>query len=291
MYGRCTPAPAGVQGRDIPLPAQVRRRARHARRPRGAAGPAPQPGARPSPAAAPSTTSTELDHRYLSTRRTARRAARRPSSSPSGPDWCSISSRRSAPTSSGPRRSDSCNGPCGPGRPTRTSRSSATPRPNGCPSCPSWCVDRAGAYLHHNFVVSRPQRPVRHPVAGRVLVRRSVWTSPARHRPRPVAPVRAGDRRRVRRDQARLGPGQLQLLHRRGDVRLHRGRGRPRRPRRLAAAARLPLRPVPRTLAHHRDGIVEPPLRLSHLRYDADGSAAVPVPSRAGRRRTRWPSI
>ena len=60
-----------------------------------------------------------------------------------------------------------------------------------------------------------PQRPVRHPVAGRMLVRRPVRAPAARHRPRALARVRARDRRRLRGNQARLGAGQLQLLHQR----------------------------------------------------------------------------
>ena len=89
---------AGVQGRGVPLAAQVRRRPGHARRAGRPPGPAAQPGAdgarrrhgrlrqrRPSTTTSP-------------TRRTARRAAPRRSSSRSAPGWCSSSSRPSAPT-------------------------------------------------------------------------------------------------------------------------------------------------------------------------------------------------
>ena len=82
------------------------------------------------------------------------------------------------------------------------------------------------------------QRPVRDPVARRLLVRRAVRSSAARHRHRDVARLRARDLTRLRGHQARLGPGELQLLHQRGDVRLHRRGGRARGTRRLAAPAR-----------------------------------------------------
>ena len=52
-----------------------------------------------------------------------------------------------------------------------------------------------------------------------------------------VARVRARDLPRLRGDQARLGAGQLQLLHQRGRVRVHPRRGGPRGDRGLAAAA------------------------------------------------------
>ena len=59
-----------------------------------------------------------------------------------------------------------------------------------------------------------PQRPLRHPDARWLLVRRALRAPAAAHRPRPVARVRAADRRRLRGHQARLGAGQLQLLPR-----------------------------------------------------------------------------
>ena len=96
----------------------------------------------------------------------------------------------------------------------------------------------AGRYLHHNFVVVAAQRPVRHPGPRRLLVRRPVRSPPARHRPRALARVRARDHRRLRGHQARLGAGQLQLLHLRHRRRLHRRGGAAGRPRRLAAARR-----------------------------------------------------
>ena len=102
----------------------------------------------------------------------------------------------------------------------------------------SFVVRRPGGrYLHHNFVVAAAQRPVRHPVPGRLLVRRAVRAPPARHRPgrshRFEQEIIAG----CEGIKPGLGPGQLQLLHLRGDVPLHRGGGRPGRHARLAAAA------------------------------------------------------
>ena len=86
------------------------------------------------------------------------------------------------------------------------------------------------------------QRPLRHPVARRLLVRGTLRPPTARHRHRAQPRVRARDHRRLRGHQARLGARELQLLPVRRRRRLHR-RGRAAgRPRRVAAARRLPLR-------------------------------------------------
>ena len=72
-----------------------------------------------------------------------------------------------------------------------------------------------------------------------------------------LARVRARDRARLRGDQARLGPGELQLLHQRGGVRLPRARGRARRARGLAARC-------PGTASSPRPGCgATPPARRS----------------------------
>ena len=142
----------------------------------------------------------------------------------------------------------------------------------------SFVVRRPGGrYLHHNFVVVAAQRPVRHPVPRRLLVRRPVRAPPARHRPRALAPLRAGDRRRLRGHQARLGPGQLQLLHLRGRVPTTSSRRS-----HLVATHGWALLPEYRFdpytgLWRHRDGLVEPPLRLAQLHYDADGPLRWPA--------------
>ena len=89
------------------------------------------------------------------TRRTARRAARRRSSSRSAPGWSSSSRRPSASRRSGPheerllRPRDR-----GLARRARRSRSSATSTPSGSRSCRSSCARPSGRYLHHNFVVA-----------------------------------------------------------------------------------------------------------------------------------------
>ena len=66
------------------------------------------------------------------------------------------------------------------------------------------------------------QRPVRDPVAGRLLLRRSLRPPAAGHRHRAQPRVRARDHRRLRGHQARLGAGELQLLPLRRGRRLHR---------------------------------------------------------------------
>ena len=96
------------------------------------------------------------------------------------------------------------------------------------------------------------QRPLRRPVPRRLLVRRALRPPAARHRHRAVARVRARDHRRLRGDQAGLGARQLQLLRLRRGGRLHRRGGPPGGPRRLAAARRLPLRARDRALAAPR---------------------------------------
>ena len=45
-------------------------------------------------------------------------------------------------------------GRCGSGRPSRRSRCSATPTHRGSRSSRSWCARPSGRYLHHNFVVA-----------------------------------------------------------------------------------------------------------------------------------------
>ena len=135
------------------------------------------------------------------------------------------------------------------------------------------------------------QRPVRHPVAGRLLVRRALRAPPARHRPRHQPRVRTRDLRRLRGHQARLGPGQLQLLHHRAGLRLHHRGGRPGREPRVAAARRLPVRRGHRALAaRRRAGGPAPAPDRRQLRLRRDDLAG-PSPAhgrrRAGRRARR----
>ena len=92
----------------------------------------------------------------------ARRAARRRSSSRSGPASCSGSSRRSGRRRSASARSRSSAARSSAGQLTRTSRSSATRPSTGCRSCRSSSGCRTPArmdagghrYLHHNYVVA-----------------------------------------------------------------------------------------------------------------------------------------
>ena len=123
------------------------------------------------------------------------------------------------------------------------------------------------------------QRPVRDPVARRLLVCRALRAPPAGHRHRDLARVRARDRARLRGDQARLDPGQLQLLHQRGGVRVPARRGRPRGERRVAVPARLRLRARDRPVAPPRGppGAAREPARRP-LRRRADGLAVAPPP-------------
>ena len=166
---------AGLQGRDLHLAAQVHRRARAPRACWWSSGAVPQPRARRCPAAArsptstrPSTaTSTDIEHarggRHAGDRRVDPRRARVPAEGGGG--------RRGDP------RARAVVHPAGDrtlGARTRTSRSSAAMtraaavdrlvrrRPATGPTLPAPQLRRRAA-----------QRPVRHPVAGRLLVRRA----------------------------------------------------------------------------------------------------------------------
>ena len=88
----------------------------------------------------------------------------------------------------------------------------------------------------------RVERPVRHPVARGLLVCRTVRSPPVGDRPRSLTRVRTRDHSRLRRHQAGLGAGQLQLLHRRRHVPLHRRRRGAAGRRGSQAAAALPIR-------------------------------------------------
>ena len=134
------------------------------------------------------------------------------------------------------------------------------------------------------------QRPVRHPVARRLLVRRPVRPPAARHRPRALARVRARDRRAAARASSPAGCGSTSTTS---------------SPRRSSTTSSRPSTWSPATaggccrdyrfdpatgLWRHRDGPVEPPLRLTQLTYDADGELTLPAPRRHARRSPRWPA-
>ena len=261
--------PARLQGRDLPVAAQVHRRAVDARACwwRGAS--CSPTGCPTCPAAAPSPTSTPTDHAYLDDPRAPRggRHARR-SSRRSAPGWSSSSRRPSASRRSGAPRSGSSSARSRRGARSRRSRSSATSTPTGCRSSRSSCASPSGRYLHHNFVVSLLNDlfgiqsrggcscagPYGHRLLGIDLER-----SPR---------VRARDHRRLRGHQARLGAGELQLLPLRHRRRLHHRRRAAGRARRLAAARGLPVRHRRPAAGTHRDGLVEPPISLRAISYD-----------------------
>ncbi len=146
--------PLSVQGRDLPLAAQVHRRPldpRRAGRPQGAVR---QPGARRARAAARSPTSTTTTTATSTTRPTARRAAPRRSSSRSAPGWSSSSSRRSARPRSASRRSGTSAG--------RSRRGAAEPAIELLGNLDAERLSivsfvlrsPSGRYLHHNYVVA-----------------------------------------------------------------------------------------------------------------------------------------
>ena len=104
----------------------------------------------------------------------------------------------------------------------------------------SFVVRHGGRYLHHNFVVA-----LLNDLFGIQARGGCSCAGPYGHRLlgidiERVARVRAADRPRLRGDQARLGAGQLQLLHQRDRVRVHPRGGRPGRDGGLAPAAAVP---------------------------------------------------
>ena len=231
------------QGRGVPLAAQVRRRPRHARESSSPSARSCATACRRSRAAGRSCSSARPRRRTTRTRRSARRPARRRSWSRSAPGSCSRSRRRSAPTRSAGARSDFARRALASWGATRTSRSSAT-RELERLAIVSLGLRHPRGLLHSNFVVAVAQRPVRDPGPQRLLLRRA-RTSTACIRsttPGRSAMHAAGALGHHGRD-ARVRPRQLQLLHQRGGLRLHRRRRPPARERRLEAAAAVPLRP------------------------------------------------
>ena len=161
---------------------------------------------------------------------------------------------------------------------TRRSRSSATPSSSASRSSRSACATRAGL-LHANFVVA-----VLSDLFGIQARSGCFCAGPYIHRMYPIddewsrrmdAEVGQGPPGR----QARVHAAQLQLLHQRGRLRLHRRRRPPARRRGLEAAAALPLR------SRHRP--VAPPRRRARaaaeparLRRGARRRAGAPAPPR-----------
>ncbi len=139
----------------------------------------------------------------------------------------------------------------------------------------SFVVRRPGGrYLHHNFVVallndlfgiqSRGGCSCAGPYGHRLL---GIDLERSHEFEREIAA-------RLRGHQAGLGARQLQLLHLRSRVPLRRRGRRPGRRTRAGDSARLRFDPAT-GLWHHRDGPVEPPLRLTDVTYP-DGVMTYP---------------
>ena len=152
----------------------------------------------------------------------------------------------------------------------------------------SFVVRRAGRALPAPQLRRRAaQRPLRHPVPRRLLVRRAVRAPAARHRPRALARVRAGDRRTAARGSSRAGCGSTSTTsspRRSSTTSSRRSTWSPRDGWRLLPDYRFD----PATgLWRHRARPVEPPLRLRQVSYDEDGGCATRgTPS--GRRTASW---
>ena len=174
-------------------------------------------------------------------RRCGRRRARRRSSSRSAPGWCSRSRRRSAPRRSTGARTRSRGARSRRGARTRTSGSSATRSSSGSRSCRSASGTRAGCCTP-NFVVA-----LLSDLFGIQARSGCFCAGPYIHRMYPIDPAWSAamhaDAVRGRPGrEARVRPHQLQLLHQRDGLRLHRRGGPPDRERGLEAAAAVPLR-------------------------------------------------
>ena len=135
------------------------------------------------------------------------------------------------------------------GSATRTCRSSATSPPTGCRSCPLWSNDRAGCTC-----TTTSWSPLLHDLFGIQSRGGCSCAGPYGHR---LLGIDLDRSHRFEQEivagcegiKPGLGTGQLQLLHLRRHLPLHRGRGRPGRDPRLAAAARVPLQPDHRAVA------------------------------------------
>ena len=213
------------------------------------------------------------------TRSRGKKAAPRPSWSPSGPGWCSRSSRPSAPTPSRPARNASGNAPCSAGRATRASRCSAAPTHGGCPS--SRCGSATMTATCTTTISWRYSTTCSDPGPRRLLLRRAVRPPAAENRHGPLARLPRRDRPRLRGHQARwtrinfdyfISDTVADYLIDAAELIADRGH-------RLLADYRFD----PHTgLWRHRDGIPQPPLRLTDLHYAPDGTLACRPAARAG---------
>ena len=140
----------------------------------------------------------------------------------------------------------------------------------------SFTVRRPGGrYLHHNFVVA-----LLNDLFGIQSRGGCSCAGPYGHRLLGIDIERSHEfEREITRGCEGIKPGWVRVNFNyfisEAVFRLPRRRGRAGRRPRLAAAARLPLRPAP-GLWRHRAGPVEPPLRLADVGYDADGVLRYP---------------
>ena len=182
--------------------------------------------------------------------RSARRAARRRSSSRSAPGWSSSSSRRSAWRSiRAARGALPARGRSRPGRQSRRSRSSATSTRSGCRSCRSWSAPRAGATCtttsswrcSTTCSASSPAAAVRARARTATGCWASTWTAPTSSNARSPTAARASSRAGCGSTSTTSSP-RRSFDYLVDAVRLVAAR-------RMAAARRLPLRPGDRPVA------------------------------------------
>ena len=172
-------------------------------------------------------------------------------------------------------------------RATRTSRSSATSTPSGCRSCRSSCAAPGGRYLHHNFVVA-----LLNDLFGIQSRGGCSCAGPYGHRLLGIDIERSHRfEREILAGCEGIKPGWVRVsfnyfisdagVPATSSTRCD-----------LVATHGWALLPEYRFdpytgLWRHRDGLVEPPLRLTDLKYTADGELHWPgraAGARAGRR-------
>ena len=246
--------PARLQGRDLPLAPQVHRRAGHAGRARRAPRAVPQPGARPSPGGGTVAYVNPSEHVYLDDIE-----HREEGGTPAIVESIRAGLVFQLKEAVGVEAIRGARALVHPTAPSTAWRRNPNIEILGNRDAERLSI--VSFVVRHERPLPAPQlrrgaaqRPVRDPVARRLLVRRPVRPPPARHRPRASHEFEREIVARLRGHQAGLGPGQLQLLHQRGRLRVHPRRRRARRRRRLAAAAALPLRRRDRAVAARRPG-------------------------------------
>jgi hypothetical protein len=154
------------------------------------------------------------EHRFLTDPRTVRRAAPRRSSSRSAPGWSSSSRRRSGSRHPRPRGAVALARRRPPGGPSRPSRSWATSTRERLSIVSFVVTAPSGHWLHHNFVVA-----LLNDLFGMQARGGCSCAGPYGHRLLGIDIERSHEfereiSRRLRGHQARLGAGELQLLHR-----------------------------------------------------------------------------